>query len=99
MGLVKNKEAIEEVNTKKIKYANVIFDHNRKPALEKIFDYLSEFGLVRENDDLDAATDWNKKLASDEKLGSLILAGRFGQWKYYWTDDCVMRGLHISKSV
>jgi UDP-galactopyranose mutase len=52
---------------------------------------------VREEQDLEPMTDWNKKLENQEKLGDLIMAGRFGEWKYYWTDDCVMRGLHISK--
>jgi protoporphyrinogen oxidase len=99
MGLIKDASFIEEVNTKKIKYANVIFDHDRRSAMDKIYQYLSEYGLVREKDDLDAMTDWNKKIEEKKPLGDLIMAGRFGEWKYYWTDDCVMRGLNISKSI
>ena len=99
MGLVKDHSAIEEVNTKKIKYANVIFDHPRREALDKIYNYLGKYGLVREDQDLEPMTDWNKKLENPEPLGDLIMAGRFGEWKYYWTDDCVMRGLHISKNI
>jgi len=30
-------------------------------------------------------------------LGDVILAGRFGQWKYYWSDDCVLRGKQIGE--
>jgi len=29
-------------------------------------------------------------------MGQLILAGRFAQWKYYWSDDCVLRGKFIA---
>jgi protoporphyrinogen oxidase len=99
MGLVKSIDSIEEVNTKKIKYANVIFDHSRKKALDKIFNYLSNYGLKRESDDLDPMTDWDVKLKEKEQFGNLIMAGRFGQWKYYWTDDCTLRGLYISENL
>ena len=30
------------------------------------------------------------------EIKDLALAGRFGQWKYYWTDDCVLRGKKLS---
>jgi hypothetical protein len=45
--------------------------------------------LCRETDDLDPATDWAK---ATQPTGALIMAGRFAQWKYFWTDDCVLRG-------
>ena len=80
----------ETVHTQVIKYANVIFDHDRKSAQDQIFDWLEQFGLRREDDDLDPNTNWQKK--SSVQTGNLILAGRYGQWKYYWSDDCVMRG-------
>lgn len=99
MKLINERADIEEINTNKIKYANVIFDHSRKNALEKILNYLEQFGLKREAQDLAPMTDWNLKNENPEKLGELILAGRFGEWKYYWTDDCVMRGLFISKNL
>ena len=99
MGLIKDLSLIEEINTKRIKYANVIFDHPRRESLNKIYNYLGKYGLVREDQDLEPMTDWNKKLEKKEKLGELIMAGRFGEWKYYWTDDCVMRGLVISKGI
>jgi protoporphyrinogen oxidase len=99
MGLAKSIDSIEEVNTKKIKYANVIFDHPRKQALEKIYTYLSDFGLAREQDDLDSMTNWDLKLKEKKPLGNLIMAGRFGQWKYYWTDDCTLRGLYVSQNL
>jgi protoporphyrinogen oxidase len=99
MGLANDLSSIESANTNEIKYANVIFDHNRKEALDTIFNYLSEFGLVREADDLLPMTDWKRKMENPSPLGDLIMAGRFGQWNYYWTDDCVMRGLYISKAL
>ena len=99
MGLVKNESCIEEVNTNYIKYANVIFDHKRKKSLNTILDYLTDFGLLRENDDLTPATDWNKKEVEKNKFGDIILAGRFGQWKYYWTDDCILRGKYIAENI
>jgi protoporphyrinogen oxidase len=97
MGLVKDLLSIEEVNTNRIRYANVIFDHPRRESLEEIWTWLGKYGLKRERDDLEPMTDWNKKIEAPEELGDIIMAGRFGQWKYYWTDDCVMRGLHIKK--
>jgi len=55
--------------------------------------------LLRENDDLTPATDWSKKQVVKNKLGDIILAGRFGQWKYYWTDDCILRGKYIAENI
>lgn len=101
MGLVENENCLEDVHTQYIKYANVICDHSRKKSLDKIFDYLAKYGLKREVDDLEPMNNWdtlfNEK--TDVKMGELVLAGRFGQWKYYWTDDCVMRGKYISETL
>jgi hypothetical protein len=44
-------------------------------------------------------TDWEKKFTANDTVGDLVLAGRFGQWKYYWTDDCVLRGKYISEAI
>ncbi|CAM4109925.1 Protoporphyrinogen oxidase [Pedobacter westerhofensis] len=101
MGLIRSEQYIEETHTNFIKYANVIFDHKREESLNKILSYLSSFGLLREKDDLEPMTDWNTKLEISpvENLGDLVLAGRFGQWKYYWTDDCILRGKYIKESI
>ena len=46
------------------------------------------------------ARDWNAPI--DESPGNsllagrLMLAGRFAQWKYFWTDDCVLRGRQLA---
>lgn len=93
---IQNNETTCETVTMKtrfVPYANVICDHNRKPSLEIILSYLSNFGLEREDGDLDAYTDWQQ--CSSTPSGKLIFAGRFAQWKYFWTDDCVLRGKNI----
>ncbi len=99
MKLIKSKEAIETYHTKWINFANVIFDNERKEAQEEVLNWLSTKGLEREADDLDPMTSWDEKLATPQKLGEIILAGRFAQWKYYWTDDCVLRGKYISENI
>lgn len=78
-------------------HANVIFHAGREPALDRILDWLSHFGLQRMVDDLAPSTDWG--VAETAPTGSLVLAGRFGQHKYYWSDDCVMRGRQIAASL
>jgi protoporphyrinogen oxidase len=93
MGLVRSIKDIEAVNTNWVQWANVIFDHQRKEAQNIIFSWLEQYGLERELDDLDPMTNWEAKFAQQVKVGSIFLAGRFAQWKYYWTDDCVLRAL------
>ena len=95
MGLIKSEYYIDSINTKIIKWANVVYDHDRVEAQNKIFNWLSNYGLVRENDDLAPMTDWNLKMKDKIEFGNIILAGRFAQWKYYWTDDCILRSLLI----
>ncbi len=97
MGLLIN---FTSAHTHYIPYANVIFDCDRRHYQNIVLDWLSEFGLTREVDDLDPMTDWreskNSCLQSD---GSIFLAGRFGQWKYFWSDDCLLRGQRIAKCI
>jgi hypothetical protein len=78
-------------------YANVIFTHARRSALDTIYQWLEEHGLAREPDDLDATTDWAVQPVGP--TGRLVMAGRFAQWKYFWTDDCVLRGKCIADAV
>jgi protoporphyrinogen oxidase len=81
---------VESMHTQYVPYANVIFDHHRREHQDKILDWLTTYGLEREHGDLDPMTDWAS--ANPLALAKLNLAGRFGQWKYYWTDDCILRG-------
>ncbi len=98
MGLLESEKLITDVQTKWVQWANVIFDHKREENLDLVLNYLSNYGLVREFDDLEPATNWDEKFKNKINLAdaSIILAGRFAQWKYYWTDDCVLRGKFIN---
>ena len=49
-------------------------------------------------DELEPTTDWEQSTAEGAPKscpGAIHLAGRFGQWKYFWSDDCVMRGKQL----
>lgn len=45
MGILRNKEEVIFAQARDIKYANVIFDHKRAPALEKILPFVKECGI------------------------------------------------------
>jgi protoporphyrinogen oxidase len=99
MGLIKDNSLVESFFTRWVPWGNVIFNHDYKNALNVVLRELENFGLERENDDLDPTTNWDQKLGINAKLGSIILAGRYAQWKYYWTDDCVLRGKYIKEQI
>jgi len=102
MGLVKSAADIESTHSVLVEWANVIFDQPRRKALTTIFDWLEQFGLARDEDEMDPVTDWDAKLAARPPVAAdsfIYLAGRFGQWKYYWTDDCVLRGKYLSEKI
>ena len=96
MGIIKKKETAKnaKANHQWIEYANIIFDHKRKKALNYIFDKLSLLGLARKKDDLNALTDWNRVTYLQD--GSVYLLGRHGEWKYYWSDDCILSGKNLA---
>jgi protoporphyrinogen oxidase len=85
------------VHTQYIQHANVLFDHKRRQSQDIVLDWLSEHGLNREEDDLEPMTDWNNPPSL--KQSTIYNAGRFAQWKYFWSDDCIMRGLQLSKAI
>jgi protoporphyrinogen oxidase len=86
-----------KAETMAIPYANIIFTKETASALETIWSRLEAFGLCRESDDLNPITDWQRDRC--DRFGSLMMAGRFGQWKYYWSDDCVLRGAAIGSKL
>jgi protoporphyrinogen oxidase len=86
-----------EVILKEVPWANVIFTNETTDLLNAIWKGFEEWGLNREFDDTHPLTDWQLKNSKTNNFGSLIMAGRFGQWKYYWTDDCVLRGEIIGR--
>lgn len=96
MGLIdpgRSRSPIQSFTTY-VPWANVIFDHQTSSALDQIWSWLEGFGMCREPQDINPLTDWTKPIPAAN--GSLLMAGRFGQWKYYWTDDCVLRGREIA---
>jgi protoporphyrinogen oxidase len=97
MDLLTGSKADISFHTLLVPWANVIFDHDAMPALECIWRWLEGYGLQRDAQDLHPLTDW-AAVEGEPNLdpGSLVMAGRFGQWKYYWTDDCVLRGRQLA---
>jgi hypothetical protein len=88
--------AVRDAHYVRVPWANVIFDHDARPALEVIWTWLEQFGLQREQGDTHPLTDWGRHALAGAPVGSLVFAGRFGQWKYFWTDDCVLRGRQVA---
>ena len=64
MGLIENEQAVISLNVRHSPWGQVIFDHNRKPALDRINAFLDQFGIIR--------------------------VGRYGEWGYLMTHDCVL---------
>lgn len=93
MGLINE---IKMMHTNFIPYANIIFDHQRRDAQDAILSYLAGYGLEREADDLEPMTNWDNPFRFKE-IPKLVLAGRFAQWKYFWSDDCILRGRTIAE--
>lgn len=95
MSLIKSADLVESYFTKWLPWANIIFDLNTRNNLNIVLNELTNYGMNREYDDLEPMTEWDEKFNRKECLCDIILAGRFGQWKYYWTDDCVLRGKYL----
>jgi protoporphyrinogen oxidase len=73
MGLIENEQAVISMNVRYSPWGQVIFDHNRKPALEKINAFLDKFGVIR--------------------------VGRYGEWGYLMTHDCVLNGRDAAERI
>lgn len=78
--------------------ANVIFDLQRKPALEEIYTFLAKYGLPRDSSEFSA--NYSLKVSPiHRQQNELYLLGRFGQWNYYWTHDCVRNARDIASQI
>ena len=107
MGLVSPKDFGSDsfsptIHTRFVPWANVIFNHETPQALEVIWRWLESYGLARQPDDTHPLTDWAASElapAAGSLHGELFMAGRFGQWKYFWSDDCVLRGRELGRSL
>jgi protoporphyrinogen oxidase len=71
MGLVESPNAVHSVTVRYCPWGQVIYDHNRRPALERVKRFLEGFGVLR--------------------------AGRYSQWGYMMTHDCVLRGKKVAE--
>ena len=80
------------------KHANVIFGHSRIKNLKLIYDYLSEFGLGRDVNEY-SPNFMSLTTSNTNHKQDLFLAGRFAQWNYYWTHDCVKRAREVSREI
>jgi protoporphyrinogen oxidase len=73
MGLVDGPTAVEAVSVRHCPWGQVIYDHHRRPALERVNKFLDSQGVIR--------------------------AGRYSQWGYMMTHDCVLRGKKVAEHI
>jgi protoporphyrinogen oxidase len=73
MGLIDSIEAVMSTHVRFVPWANVIFDHDREPALEKIMGFLESHGV--------------------------LTLGRYAEWEYLMTHDCVVASKQIAQKV
>jgi protoporphyrinogen oxidase len=71
MGLLEGPQAVRSVTVRYCPWGQVIYDHNRRPALDRVNGFLERHGVLR--------------------------AGRYSQWGYMMTHDCVLRGKKIAE--
>jgi protoporphyrinogen oxidase len=71
MGLLSGRDAVHAVSVRYCPWGQVIYDHNRRPALECVNKFLDSVGVIR--------------------------AGRYAQWGYMMTHDCVLRGKKVAE--
>jgi protoporphyrinogen oxidase len=71
MGLLESPQVVQGVSVRYCPWGQVIYDHNRRSALDRINKFLEGFGVIR--------------------------AGRYSQWGYMMTHDCVLRGKKIAE--
>jgi protoporphyrinogen oxidase len=68
MGLLESRNAVISTNVRYAPWGQVIFDHNRRSALQTVNAFLDSVGVIR--------------------------VGRYAEWKYAMTHDCVLRAKH-----
>jgi protoporphyrinogen oxidase len=79
------------------KMANVIFNLEREDSLDLIYNFLGKFGLERTENDLSA--NFVEPKSYPNTAGDLSLVGRFAQWNYYWTHDCIKKAKVIANLI
>jgi protoporphyrinogen oxidase len=73
MGLIENERAVISRKVRHSPWGQVIFDHNRKPALDRINAFLTKVGV--------------------------ICVGRYAEWEYLMTHDCVLNGRDAAERI
>lgn len=73
MGLLESVDSIISTHVRYVPWAQVIYDHNRRPALDVIEPFLERMGVVS--------------------------VGRFAEWGYLMTHDCVLKGKHAAERI
>jgi protoporphyrinogen oxidase len=71
MGLLEGQDAVHSVSVRYCPWGQVIYDHNRRSALQCVNRFLDSHGVIR--------------------------AGRYAQWGYMMTHDCVLRGKKVAE--
>jgi len=64
MGLIEDEKAVTSRNVRLSPWGQIMYDHNRKAALDRINSFLDQFGIIR--------------------------VGRYSEWGYLMTHDCVL---------
>lgn len=84
-----------------VPWANPVFTLETASALEEIWRWMEPFGLMREDEDTAPLRQWPEEaaLACGSVPGALCMAGRYGQWKYFWSDDCILRGRDLARRI
>jgi protoporphyrinogen oxidase len=99
MGILKNPDDPRvQAHSTKIPFANVAFLTDTARNLEVLWSAFAEHGLQREPADTAPMTNWAQPTSSHFESSPLWMAGRFAQWKYFWTDDCILRGKQLADS-
>lgn len=73
MRILESADEVLWARHREVKYANVVFDHNRAEALSVLEPWAIQNGI--------------------------ILAGRYGEWGYHWTDDSVLSGWSAAEKI
>lgn len=101
LGLVDSNQ-ISQVDHHFVEWGNVLFTLGTASKLDQIWSSLVEFGLHRESEDTRPLSVWDddgRPASGKSSVGSLVMAGRYAQWKYFWSDDCLLRGRSVAEAL
>ena len=73
LGILRGRDEVLWTRCQDVRWANVVFDHRRAPALATILPWVAAQGI--------------------------LLAGRYAEWAYSWTDDAVRAGWAAADAV